>query len=445
MCQEFRWDVFVSHSSTDTQRVERLVSRLLDAGLTVWFDREQIASGDDFVGAIEQGLNQSRVLLLCLTPAIALSQWSRLEYSAAISRDPDNDERRLIPVLMEDCEVPAVLRRLNHVDMRQESEEAWSTLLAALNQRAPTSTVHTSQLDNPFNPYSPAVGSYFVGRRAELRYLMQAAECGYSVSVVGIWRIGKTSLLDAFAAKAQAAGRVVKQLSGEGPEGASIGAFTSCIIDAQGSNDPDIAADQLSRWATTGQNKLLPPILVIDESEYLIKTYDPHFFERLRGMMGRAILVFSSRCDLDLVHHRIGRTSPFHNQVQLIHIGLIESSAVEEIISWGKAILRHSDESIIREWAGRHPYFVQVVAHEIANARLSGTDLDAALDRCNLTAAMRFRETWSVLDDRDRDELKRTMTGPASPRLSLRANGLIEADGKPFGRLLTEWLKDACS
>ena len=53
MDDEFRWDVFLSHSSVDKPQVARLAERLEKTGLRVWFDRDDIDHGQDIVAAIE--------------------------------------------------------------------------------------------------------------------------------------------------------------------------------------------------------------------------------------------------------------------------------------------------------------------------------------------------------------------------------------------------------
>ena len=90
----FDWDVFLSHSSVDKPRVARLAERLERAGFRVWFDRPNIDSGEDIVTAIEQGLERSRVLVLCMTKAAFESEWVRLERNTATFRDPANHDRR---------------------------------------------------------------------------------------------------------------------------------------------------------------------------------------------------------------------------------------------------------------------------------------------------------------------------------------------------------------
>ena len=56
------------------------------AGFRVWFDRPNIDSGEVIVTAIEQGLERSRVLVLCMTKAAFESEWLRLERNTATLR-----------------------------------------------------------------------------------------------------------------------------------------------------------------------------------------------------------------------------------------------------------------------------------------------------------------------------------------------------------------------
>lgn len=83
MNKPFDWDVFLSHSSIDKPRVARLAERLKAAGFRIWFDRPNIDSGEDIVTAIEQGLERSRVLILCMTKAAFESEWVLLERNTA--------------------------------------------------------------------------------------------------------------------------------------------------------------------------------------------------------------------------------------------------------------------------------------------------------------------------------------------------------------------------
>jgi hypothetical protein len=242
--------------------------------------------------------------ILCMTKPALESEWVRVERNTATFRDPANHDRRFLPLLFEDCTVPAMLRRVKYIDWRSESAAAWQQLQAHLQPGAEPLPELPKEEWNPYDPYTPALGSGFVGRKEELRRLQQAMEMSHSVSVVGDWRIGKTSLLAAFAARARAAGRVVRHLSGEGPEGGSLAAFvrqvtgisTRSVSEGQGRRDKslanasgwddlsaDDAADHLSEWAEAHSSHGSKPVLIVDESERLIETFDYRFFDRVRG------------------------------------------------------------------------------------------------------------------------------------------------------------------
>src|SRR5258706_9582992 len=127
---DFRYDVFLSHNKDDKPRVRRLAERLKAAGVRVWLDEWVIQAGDIIALKVDEGLEQSRVLLLCISPAAVASGWVALERSTAVHRDPSNAGRRFIPLLLGDCVLPDTLRRYKHVDFREESEAAFAEVLA---------------------------------------------------------------------------------------------------------------------------------------------------------------------------------------------------------------------------------------------------------------------------------------------------------------------------
>ena len=126
MPDRFQLDVFLSHNAQDKPRVRRLAERLKQAGLRVWFDEWNIPKAEgkrlkdeselhpsSFIPnpLLYEGLEQSRVLLLCISPNALASGWVARVRSTAIHRDPSNEARRFIPLLLADCDLPDTLRR----------------------------------------------------------------------------------------------------------------------------------------------------------------------------------------------------------------------------------------------------------------------------------------------------------------------------------------------
>ena len=96
MPDDFTFDVFLSHSSHDKAIVRPLAERLRQDGLRVWFDEWELRPGDSIPSKIEEGLEHSRVLVLCLSAQAFGSDWAQLESGTFRFRDPLNQERRFI-------------------------------------------------------------------------------------------------------------------------------------------------------------------------------------------------------------------------------------------------------------------------------------------------------------------------------------------------------------
>ncbi len=101
----FLYDVFLSHNRADKARVHKLADRLETQGVKVWVDSQRIQAGELIPLKVEEGIRNSRVLMLCISPESLASGWVELEYSAAIYRDPANRQRRFIPLLLGKCEL----------------------------------------------------------------------------------------------------------------------------------------------------------------------------------------------------------------------------------------------------------------------------------------------------------------------------------------------------
>ena len=130
MTEIFQYDVFISHSTKDKAAVRDLASRLKSDGLRVWLDEWEIQPGDMIGLKIEQGLEQSRTLILIMSVYSLASEWVTLERHTALFRDPTNYQRRFIPLRLDDVEIKDTLRQFAYVDWRQRSAEQYSRLLA---------------------------------------------------------------------------------------------------------------------------------------------------------------------------------------------------------------------------------------------------------------------------------------------------------------------------
>ena len=79
MSKSFQFDALLSHSAKDKAAVRPLAERLRKDGLKVWFDEWVLKPGDSIPAKIEEGLEHSRVLVLCISAQAFGSDWAQLE------------------------------------------------------------------------------------------------------------------------------------------------------------------------------------------------------------------------------------------------------------------------------------------------------------------------------------------------------------------------------
>ncbi|MBE7499583.1 MAG: toll/interleukin-1 receptor domain-containing protein [Verrucomicrobiales bacterium] len=111
MADDSTYDVFLSHSAKDKPVVRPLAERLRQDGLNVWFDEWVLKPGNSIPAKIEEGLEHSRVLVLCMSAHGFGSDCAQLEAGTLRFRDPLNKEHHLIPLLLDDAPIIGSLAR----------------------------------------------------------------------------------------------------------------------------------------------------------------------------------------------------------------------------------------------------------------------------------------------------------------------------------------------
>jgi hypothetical protein len=279
----------------------------------------------------------------------------------------------------------------------------------------------------------------FCGRTALLKRIGTAIDERRSVSVVGDWRVGKTSLLQRLKEAPRLAVGRIAMVSGEDEAGSSHSAFVEALAGRRTSDDPDDAAGALSAWCAS---RPAPPVVLVDEFDGMVARFDHRFFERLRGMLGRLVLVLASRRELDLIYADIGKTSPFYNRLESVWVGLLEPDAAAALIAKGRPIATPADERLATEWAGRHPFYLQLICRFLLNARIDGGETADAVEAFRTVADARLRDVMRTLSAAERDDLAAATAGHPGSRRSLKVRGLIDEHGMPFGRVLTEFIRE---
>lgn len=128
-------DFFISHAGPDRAWAEWVAWHLREAGYTVELDAWHWAPGDNFVTRMHTAVdNASRVIALLSPAYFDADRYTAAEWSAALVKDEKTDGHRLVPVQVERCPLPLLLRPLLRVELFDVPEsEAVRRLLAAVN------------------------------------------------------------------------------------------------------------------------------------------------------------------------------------------------------------------------------------------------------------------------------------------------------------------------
>ncbi|MCP4580824.1 MAG: toll/interleukin-1 receptor domain-containing protein [candidate division Zixibacteria bacterium] len=154
MMHDFKYDVFLSYSSKDKNEVRKLAERLKTDRVNVWFDEWCIKPGDSIPSRIEQGLEDSRTLILVMSKNASASDWVASERQAIQFNDPINKSRRLIPIRLDDFPIKKALQQFLYIDWRKKNDEQYKKLLSICK---PTFPPYDSQTINVRAAISTAV------------------------------------------------------------------------------------------------------------------------------------------------------------------------------------------------------------------------------------------------------------------------------------------------
>ena len=98
--------IFISHSSVDKPFVNKLSLDLVNRGFPVWYDSWEISFADSLLDKIYNALDESFFLIVVLSKNSIKSKWVTKELNAALAKEDDLNRKFVLPIKIDDCEVP---------------------------------------------------------------------------------------------------------------------------------------------------------------------------------------------------------------------------------------------------------------------------------------------------------------------------------------------------
>ncbi|MDP3029294.1 MAG: TIR domain-containing protein [Deltaproteobacteria bacterium] len=175
--------VFISHAHQDDAFARQLAEGLKSVGIEVWVDEFALRVGDNLIEKINEGLSKCDHLIVIMSKAYFESSWTRHEFSAFAAREMAGKSNPILPVLIEDCDIPVFLRDRVYLDFRTSFEEPFQRMVSFFTgEKEPPTT--TTELAHIAQNQSDSALSYQVSR---LREHLQRGEmtlfCGAGISL----------------------------------------------------------------------------------------------------------------------------------------------------------------------------------------------------------------------------------------------------------------------
>ncbi|MCX5008167.1 toll/interleukin-1 receptor domain-containing protein [Streptomyces sp. NBC_00638] len=156
--------IFMSHNHRDKTEVTPVAARLRLLGVNVWLDSWEIRPGDSIVGKVNEALGMVDTVAVFWSAHAAGSQWVNTEWETALTRRLSDRSVRVIPIKLDDTDLPVMLQPIMYVSMKDgDADRAVRELTGASSQadllRAMQQTVEESGLEYRYFPgYGVVVG-----------------------------------------------------------------------------------------------------------------------------------------------------------------------------------------------------------------------------------------------------------------------------------------------
>lgn len=126
--------VFLSHSSRDKAFARKLTERLEATGVKVWLDEAELNVGDSLMASISSAIETTDFVAAVISHTSVQSTWVQTELQMAMTRELADKKVRVLPILIESCELPMYLRDKLYADFSRtdDFDAPFARLLRAL-------------------------------------------------------------------------------------------------------------------------------------------------------------------------------------------------------------------------------------------------------------------------------------------------------------------------
>ena len=197
MAQTKKYDLFISYADADSGWVEGCLLDALEEAKVDFYSKEKFTPGKPEIQEFEDAIKQSYRVLLVISPAYLGNNFDPFINSLAQYFSLKEGTWNVIPLILEEVELPPSLDALVKLDAttKEEREKAIKRLLEELQKTVP----HTSKLPPcPYPgmiPFSEDKRDLFFGRETLIGNIDRTLYKNNFITVIGASGSGKSSLI----------------------------------------------------------------------------------------------------------------------------------------------------------------------------------------------------------------------------------------------------------
>ena len=159
--------IVISYSHTDKDFVERLAAGLIKRRHNVWLDRWELRAGDSLIDRVQEAIDKADALLVVLSKASVESDWCKKELSVGLTRELEEHRVVVVPVVIEDCKIPAFLRDKYYADFRKSFRDGLNKVVEAV---ATVTSQSQGRVQRDEYYFDWSMDWFFEGERLTLRF-----------------------------------------------------------------------------------------------------------------------------------------------------------------------------------------------------------------------------------------------------------------------------------
>jgi hypothetical protein len=125
--------VFISYSHTDKSKVDPIVTHLVRAGYNVWQDERRLFAGDALVPELSKAISEADFYLVFLSKNSVNSPYVQYELTNAMTLQITKNRPRVLPVRLDESEVPTILEGFMYIRM-ESTEQTITSILKTMEQ-----------------------------------------------------------------------------------------------------------------------------------------------------------------------------------------------------------------------------------------------------------------------------------------------------------------------